>query len=96
MRFCLHGISPIPPIFPRFTADLWKRTEERRMSKPETCPKCGKPLTYVDYYEYSQWRFNPDTEAYDNNSLYGGTAEVKCPHCENELGKLFPEGPANT
>ena len=65
------------------------------MSTPETCPKCGKPLDFVDYYEYSQWKFNPDTGAYDNNSLYGGSAVVKCPHCENALDELFPEGPAN-
>jgi len=66
------------------------------MSTPEICPKCGKPLDCVDHYEYSQWKFNPDIGAYDNISLYGGSSEVKCPHCEYDLGELFPEGPART
>ena len=65
------------------------------MSTPENCPKCGNPIEAVGYYEYSEWSFNPETGAYDNTSLYGGSAEVKCNHCETDLGDLFPEGPAN-
>lgn len=61
----------------------------------EVCPKCGEPLDLVDYYEYSQWKFNPETGSYDNNTLYGGTSEVKCAHCSNDVAELFPEGPAN-
>ncbi len=84
-----------PTNFPPLHSGPLEANGGKTMSTPEICPKCGKPLDHVDYYEYSQWKFNPDTGAYDNNSLYGGTAEVKCPHCENDLGELFPEGPAN-
>ena len=62
---------------------------------PEICSKCGNPLELVDYHTYSQWKFNPETGSYDNNTLWDGTAEVKCAHCENDVSELFPEGPVN-
>ena len=69
---------------------------------PEICSKCKNPLELVDYHEYSQWKFNPETGSYDNTTIYGGTAEVKCAqhhsnglYCGNDVIEHFPEGPAN-
>ncbi len=62
---------------------------------PKICDKCGNPLESVGYHTYSQWTFNPETGAYQNTNPWGGTADVKCSHCENDVGEHFPEGPVN-
>lgn len=62
---------------------------------PEICSKCEKPLEIIDYQGYSTWRFNPDTNSYDCTTPYGGTAQVKCARCGNDVSEQFPEGPAN-
>jgi len=69
--------------------------DESEAKKPDNCPKCGKPLEYVDEYGYSQWKFNPKTGAYENVSPYGGSSEYQCSHCNHDVDHMFPEGPGN-
>ncbi len=65
------------------------------MSTPPICDKCGKPLERIGYYTYSAWTFNSETGAYENTTMWGGTADSKCSHCENDVSEHFPEGPVN-
>ena len=62
---------------------------------PPICPKCNEPVEFIDYYEESVWKYNPEHDSYDNTSLYGGSARVQCSQCNYDVGELFPEGPAN-
>jgi len=63
--------------------------------QPPTCPNCGKPLKHILWSTLSRYTFNPKTGLYAVNAPYGGTGDVKCLECGEDLSDIFEDGPAN-
>ena len=51
-----------------------------------SCPDCQKELQKIDYKMWGTKRFDPETEAYEEDESPGNCDLVfTCPHCEAEL-----------
>ena len=71
--------------------------EEKKEYYPPVCPVCGNPLYQVNEDVLELYEFDADTGKYREVQEAGttGTIAIYCPHCENDLSELFPEGVCN-
>lgn len=70
-------------------------TEDKKKEyKPPVCPVCGNPLNSVNEDVLELYDFDVATGRY-KECKEAGTVAIYCPHCESDLGELFPEGVCN-